>query len=605
MAVTRVCLYTRISTDEENQPTSLHSQRERLEAFCTAQEGWRIVAHHEDRATGTKLDRPGLQAALDLARSGSTDMLLVYRVDRLSRKVRQLAQVAEELDTYGVTLRSATEPFDTGSAAGRMMLQMLAVFAEFEHATIVDRVTAGIERRAKEGRWPTGRLPFGYRRDEHKHVIPDERTAPVVKRIFDLYARGRLGTAAIARTLAAEQAPAPPAGWQPAVVQLILDNEAYLGRVIWRQQSLPGLHESLIDDVTFHRARQLLRERGEDMALRRSNLSDYLLTGLIRCGRCRRAYVGMSARGNGGTYHYYACTGRQKLGRAGCDGERIPRDRLEQAVLNQLAALYRDGALIRTAVDEAAARDQTERPALEERRRALAEEIRRNERAVDRYYRAFEDGDLDSGRFQTRVSGLETRLDALREQDAELAQHLATEAATAPDSADLEAVADQLQRTIAEADPRQAKALLRLLIKDLRVNGRSEILPTYRIITPEVCELPSSVGGTGLEPVTPSLSNGTVVSARLLALPRFAMLCRDSTRQGRGAFWPVRMFFFAFVVAPRPRRQMDERPHPLRLHPRQRDQAACAGRSEGAGRPSHLRPLRGSEAGHDRDRAHP
>lgn len=62
MAVTRVCLYTRISTDEENQPTSLHSQRERLEAFCTAQEGWRIVAHHEDRATGTKLDRPGLQA---------------------------------------------------------------------------------------------------------------------------------------------------------------------------------------------------------------------------------------------------------------------------------------------------------------------------------------------------------------------------------------------------------------------------------------------------------------------------------------------------------------------------------------------------------------
>lgn len=96
--VTRVCLYTRISTDEENQPTSLHSQRERLQAFCKAQEDWRVVAHHEDRSTGTKLDRPGLQAALDLARSGQVDMLLVYRVDRLSRKVRQLAQLAEELD---------------------------------------------------------------------------------------------------------------------------------------------------------------------------------------------------------------------------------------------------------------------------------------------------------------------------------------------------------------------------------------------------------------------------------------------------------------------------------------------------------------------------
>ena len=75
------------------------------------------------------------------------------------------------------------------------------------------------------------------------------------------------------------------------------------------------------------------------------------------------------------------------------------------------------------------------------------------------------------------------------------------------DTADLQAVADRLERTIAEADPRQAKALLRLLIKDLRVNGRSEILPTYRVVTPEVCALPSSVGGTGLEPVTPSLSS--------------------------------------------------------------------------------------------------
>jgi site-specific DNA recombinase len=437
MAVTRVCLYTRISTDEENQPTSLHSQRERLEAFCGVQDGWRIVAHQEDRASGTRLDRPGLQTALDLARTGAIDLLLVYRVDRLSRKVRQLAQLAEELDTYGVTLRSATEPFDTGSAAGRMMLQMLAVFAEFEHATIVDRVTAGIERRAKEGRWPTGRLPFGYRRDEQKRLVPDQRTAPVVRRIFSLYAQGRLGTAAIARTLAAEQAPAPPAGWQPAVVQLILDNEAYLGRVIWRRQSLPGLHEPLIDDITFQRARGLLRERGEDMALRRGNTSDYLLSGLVRCDRCRRAYVGMSARGNGGTYHYYACTGRQKLGRAGCDGERIPRDKLEQAVLTQIASLYRDSTLIERAVSEAAAKQQEGRLALEERQRALSEEIRRAERALDRYYSAFEAGDLDSGRFETRVSALETRLEAFREHHAALTAELAPQAPTPPPKADL------------------------------------------------------------------------------------------------------------------------------------------------------------------------
>jgi site-specific DNA recombinase len=115
----------------ENQPTSLASQCERLEAYCRSQEGWRVLAHEQDRMTGSTLTRPGLERALTLARERKIDLLLVYRVDRLSRKVRQLAQLAEELDTLDVVLRSATEPFDTGSAAGRMMLQMLAVFAEF------------------------------------------------------------------------------------------------------------------------------------------------------------------------------------------------------------------------------------------------------------------------------------------------------------------------------------------------------------------------------------------------------------------------------------------------------------------------------------------
>jgi hypothetical protein len=105
------------------------------------------------------------------------------------------------------------------------------------------------------------------------------------------------------------------------------------------------------------------------------------------------------------------------------------------------------------------------------------------------------------------VSALEARLDALREQEADLADQLAPQAATSPDAAELAAVADNLETTIATAEPRQAKALLRLLIKDLRVNARSEILPTYRIVTPAVCALTSSVERTGIEPVTSGLQS--------------------------------------------------------------------------------------------------
>jgi hypothetical protein len=396
-AMTRVCLYTRISTDEENQPTSLHTQREGLEAFCAVQEGWRIVAHHEDRASGAKLDRPGLKAALDLTREDRIDLLLVYRVDRLSRNVRQLAQLTEELDKLDVVLRSATEPFDTGSA--------------------------------------------------------------------------------------------------------------YLGRVIWRGESLPGLDEPLIDELTFARAQRLLRERGDDMALRRSSPGDYLFTGLLRCGRCRRAYVGVSARGNGGLYHYYACSGRQKLGPKGCDGERIPRDKLEAAVVHQLTSLYRDGTALGHALEEAIAKQDDDRPALEEQRRALAEETRRSERALDRYYTAFETGELDTKRFEARVGAIEARLDALREQDHVLAEQIAAQMLPTADTADLAAVADRLEDVVGVGDLKQAKALLRLLIKDLRVNGRKEILPTYRVVADAVCALPSSVERTGIEPVTSGLQS--------------------------------------------------------------------------------------------------
>ena len=193
----------------------------------------------------------------------------------------------------------------------------------------------------------------------------------------------------------------------------ILNNQAYVGRVHWREQTFPGIHEPLIDQDTFDHTQALLKERGEDMAMRAASRADFLLTGLIRCGRCRRAYVGMSAKGNGGTYHYYACSGRQKLGRRGCDGERLPKDKLEAAILHQLTGLYRDGSMIRNAIEQAAASSETDRAALTEKRASLAKEITRAERAIERYQDAFENGDLDPARFKERLSALDTRLDAL------------------------------------------------------------------------------------------------------------------------------------------------------------------------------------------------
>jgi hypothetical protein len=210
---------------------------------------------------------------------------------------------------------------------------------------------------------------------------------------------------------------------------------------------------------------------------------------------CRR-------RGNGGTYHYYACSGRQKLGRKSCDSERLPKDKLEAAILHQLTGLYRDGDMIRDAIEQAAASDETDRAALTEKRASLAKEITRAERAIERYQDAFENGDLDPSRFKERLSALDARLDTPHDQDQALALELAVDTPTTPDTATLHAVADQLDHVIAHGAPEQAKALLAILIADLRINSRAEVQPTYRIGAPVVCAPTSSVGDTGLEIVS-------------------------------------------------------------------------------------------------------
>jgi site-specific DNA recombinase len=227
----------------------------------------------------------------------------------------------------------------------------------------------------------------------------------------------------------------------------------------------------------------------------------------VRCGRCGRAYIGMSARGNGGTYHYYACTGRQKYGPKACRGERLPQDRLEQAVLRQLAGIYRDGTLIEHAIAKAEANAKRQRPALEQRIASIGAEITRLEQSRERYYEAFERGTLSAERCNERLSRLQARLTDLRGQHAELDESTPDEGTHAPTRAELATIADHLDQLIANAEPQQAKALLRHLIAELKVNSRAKIQPTYRVITETVCATSEKVERAGIEPVTTGLQS--------------------------------------------------------------------------------------------------
>lgn len=121
----RVATYSRISTDEGRQPFSLEAQADRLKAHIASQDGWHLVSAYSDQVSGKTLNRPGVRQALEDARAGTFDLLLVFKVDRLARSMSSLVNVLERLESYGVAFRSVSEPFDTSTAAGRMMIQML------------------------------------------------------------------------------------------------------------------------------------------------------------------------------------------------------------------------------------------------------------------------------------------------------------------------------------------------------------------------------------------------------------------------------------------------------------------------------------------------
>ncbi len=503
----RVALYTRISTDETNQPYSLGAQKDRLEAYVATQPGWRVVARYVDQASGKNLERPGLGVARRAASRAEYDLLLVYRVDRLSRNLLLLAKLIEELAEAHVAFRSATEPFDSSTAPGRMMLQMLGVFAEFERASIVERIGAGLERKARRGEWTVGSYPFGYTKTPGEvNLRPDPATAAVVSEIFRRYVEGREGSAAIASWLN-ERGLRTSRGrpWSRPSVLTVLRSRSYLGLVPYRGAWHPGGHPPLVEATLFEAAQQILRARALRPALRRTNPTNYLLSGLpLICARCGHHFVGTAAYGRKRRrYAYYTCYTRSRYGRKHCDQERIPKEALENAVLAQMGEVYRDTPLLVAAMAETERRLASEREERDRQRAALAAERAEIERRMDRYFSAFETGALSPEACRDRVAQLRERLARIDDETMLLAGQEEPGEAAAP--VDMQLVTTflngALELVLKGLPTPRAKALLALLIEEIRIASPADIRPVYRI--PDAVRIPADTEReTGLEPAT-------------------------------------------------------------------------------------------------------
>jgi site-specific DNA recombinase len=352
----------------------------------------------------------------------------VFKVDRLARSTGGLAKVLEELDAGGVAFRSASEPFDTATAAGRMMMQMLGVFAEFEREMIVERTRMGLARKAARGEWTGGTPPFGYRyHAEARTLVPVAMQAALVQRIFTLYVDRRLGSATISGQLNdAGQLTSRGHRWTPNRILGVLRNPTYIGQLPFNGERHHASHEPIIDRELFERAQLLLTERSASR----------------------------------------------------CNQERLPAGPLEQAILNETLVALDDGSIFEAAALRAEQAWHAQHPGRQAELAGTRAVLGERRAAIDRYLRAFEAGGLSESTCADRLTELEQEARALEARIATLEAECETCLATATGEV-LVGVRRRVECAVANGAPEQLKRLLDTVVEQILVESRACIQPYF------------------------------------------------------------------------------------------------------------------------------
>ncbi|MBX3356690.1 MAG: recombinase family protein [Phycisphaeraceae bacterium] len=356
----RCAIYTRKSTEEglEQEFNSLDAQREAGEAYIASQksDGWTCLPGRYDDGgfTGGNIERPALQRLLADIGSGAIDCVVVYKVDRLSRSLLDFTRIMETFERHGVSFVSVTQAFNTRDSMGRLMLNVLLSFAQFEREIIGERIRDKIAAARRKGKWAGGKPMLGYdvdRSGPSPKLRANAEEASRVRSIFDLYLeRGSLlpvveeierrgWTNKVwwtkdGRTLGGRRFD------RPSVHQL-LTNPIYAGRIVHKGEQFGGEHEAIVPPAIFERVQRQLHSNGRAGATARGVAQSALLRGRLRCRACDCAMVHvLSGRGTK-RYRYYICSKANRTSRSSCPAPSLPAAEIERVVIQQLATVMR------------------------------------------------------------------------------------------------------------------------------------------------------------------------------------------------------------------------------------------------------------------------
>ena len=350
----RCAIYTRKSTEEglEQEFNSLDAQHEACSAYILSQrhEGWVQVADRYDDGgySGGNMERPGIKRLMADVASGKVDVIVVYKVDRLTRALTDFARIVEVLDARGASFVSVTQALNSTTSMGRLTLNVLLSFAQFEREVTGERIRDKIAASKKKGMFMGGPVPIGYDVKDRKLVVNDAE-ATVVRHIFTRYVALGSGRELIEelradgyRTKLRQHGPRAVGGipFERGVLFHILGNPIYIGKVVHKGVEHDGEHSPIIGDDLWRRVQAQLSENRVTRGRTRNSSDASLLTGILRDGLGRRMTPSHAVKA-GKRYRYYV-THAAELSSGQPQAWRLPAPDLEAAVTDRLVRYFRD-----------------------------------------------------------------------------------------------------------------------------------------------------------------------------------------------------------------------------------------------------------------------
>jgi site-specific DNA recombinase len=352
-------IYTRKSSEEglEQSFNSLDAQREASEAFIASQrhEGWRAMPTRYDDGgySGGSLERPALKRLLDDVAANKINVIVVYKVDRLTRSLADFAKIVEALDAKGVSFVSVTQQFNTTTSMGRLTLNILLSFAQFEREVTGERIRDKIAASKKKGMWMGGLVPLGYNLEGRK-LAPNRKEAELVAKIFSLYLElgcvrklaERLDREKIRSKVWITQTGARLGGvaFARGALYALLRNRLYIGEIRHRDQWYPGEHEGIVPRVLWDRVQSQLNSNLRKRRNKVRERASSLLTGLVQDEQGTPYTPSFTVR-RGRRYRYYVSQlAIKNVASEGIGPTRVPAQELESRVIEKLLAFLQSDA---------------------------------------------------------------------------------------------------------------------------------------------------------------------------------------------------------------------------------------------------------------------